>query len=292
MLACWIEWKKACALDLCSARSQAVLQEFAGRRFTTFFQRCAASGAGAAHRGLSASASGSDRDAWHLFETHLVLKSTQGGKRYKDWLFAQARMGHAGAFDAIQGGATLIMRDVVREYLRREYRPRAHVSLQTPVASAEEGGSPMSLQDLLPGSVDPAREAALREYEALAAEHAADVFEGLSRHERVAVLARTLGISFAHPTVAQAAGRGRTVLGGAYQSVLRGIQTALRERYMGDDPESIRHLRLMTVLALKNLACAWGKSEGGCPEFFEGIGGGVRAELAGRFAGRFALETA
>lgn len=91
-------------------------------------------------------------DGWHRFETHLLLKNTRGGKRYKDWLFARAEHVEWHPWDAIQGGATLLLRDVVREYLRREHAPDRVTSLHRPVGMV--GDSNVTLEELLPGAID------------------------------------------------------------------------------------------------------------------------------------------
>ena len=111
MLNHWVEWKELCAADLCSDTARQALREFAFLRFRKFAYQYA-------HRtntGGTGALVPDAGDAWHLFETHLAVKTTKQGKRYKDWLFDRVRSTKDPPLDVVQGGASLMMRDVVRE---------------------------------------------------------------------------------------------------------------------------------------------------------------------------------
>lgn len=273
-VACWIEWKQRCALDLCSAAARTALRSFAGARCQNFARKCRETGRadGAAPPLLAAA------DAWHLLETHLVVKTDAAGKRYKDWLFARVagRAGQA-ALDAIQGGATLIMRDVVREHLRREYSPREFTSLNAPLS---DGDVPLTLEDILPGGADPADEAGQREIERLAGEHASGFFREMSRRERVALLARELGLSLAHPAVARAAGCGKSMLCAAFRESVTRVAARLLADYGREDLPGVRVLTVRVLDRLTKAVLDWAAiSENACAHLFSLAGGslGVRA---------------
>lgn len=270
-----MEWKKFCALDLCSEEAQNRLREFAFLRFRNLASRYAHRTSVKDTRSLAPE----KKDSWHLFETHMTVKTTQQGKRYKDWLFARTIRSDDPALDVIQGGASLIMRQVVRDFLRQEFPPKNIVSLHSPLSN-NIGGS-FTLEDLLPVDIDPSSEAALREYEKLAEVHADNFFENMTRRERLALLAREIGISLTHKTIEKIAGCRKSMLNAAYQDFMRRIAARLRTEYRDDDNESVLQLALMTVGNVKKSVLDWGKSENACAELFRTVEGGGRAALTG-----------
>jgi len=199
----WREWKDRCALDLCSGPTQESLAAFAATHFGRHVRRCAHI---TNQPYLSSPLTG--RESWHHLETFLMVRNSREGKRYKDWLFARAD-GVAGddQLDAVAGTAAFLMRDAVREHLRQEHAPRGTMSLNAPVPGAEASG--LTLEDLLPGAISPADEVAAREFERLAEAHARAFFEATPRRDRVAILAKHLGLSLADPAVLQKAGCAR-----------------------------------------------------------------------------------
>lgn len=259
----WLEWRRRCALPRCSPPAQDALRDFAHHRFALYLSRYARETCltSAAPPALP------PQDAWHLFESHLALKSTREGKRYKEWLVARTA-GQDAQEDArtLESGSTLIIRAAAREFLHREFSPRGVLSMQQNLA--EGSGGSVTLEDLLAGGDDPAAEAARREYERLADQHAAEEFPDLERRERVAVAAKALGLSLAHPTVERLAGCRRSVLNTSYQAWVERLAARLRLRYVDDDQESVLHLVMQTIQNVKNLALRWAKSENACARLF------------------------
>lgn len=255
MLAAWVEWKQQCALDRCGEHTRAALCKFAWQRFRLYATRYA--GSTNAPAGEVPVPEG--RDAWHLFESHMAVKSTREGRRYKDWLFARTRHSADSDLDVVQGGATLIMRDVVRNHLAAECTPRHTVSIDREYAGA--GGCTLTLADLLRSGSDPAAEAAEGEYRRLAWNYARDTFNDTLPRERVALLARAIGLPLSHPAVTAAAGCGKSVLCAAYQALITRVAERLAATYHDEDRASVMHLALMTIGALKERVFRWGKSE-------------------------------
>lgn len=237
----WLEWRQRCALGLCSTGTQAALRDFAGARFNGFMTKFACY----AGRGSIAAA-----DAWHLFETHLAVGGNRDGKRYKDWLFARAGLSNDPLVDVIQGGATLLMRDVVREFLRREHSPASMISLARPLVGYEDRS--LTLEDLLPGSVDPSCDVERRELERLSEELADRFCHDATCRERVAVLAKAEGLSLAHPEVEAAAGCGKSALNESYRAFVKETARAIMEEFSEDDPDTVRLLVLMTLEKMKS----------------------------------------
>jgi hypothetical protein len=271
----WLEWKDRCASGLCSEAARSALCAFADSRFrgyvNKYFERGTGGGRGFAEIGPA--------DAWHLFETHLLVRNTRCGKRYKEWLFdrvnapaAAVRPAEGDWLDTVQGGATLIMRDVVREYLRREHSPDWTVSLNSPIS---DGDTPLTLEDLLPGSLDPAGEVAQREFERLAALHAARFAAEMNRRERVALLARGEGIPLTHPAVEFAAGCRKSTLNEALHGFVARVVRQLRAHYGGEDPSALRLLAVMILGKTQDEVAAWAKDpENRCAHLFQTVGGG------------------
>jgi hypothetical protein len=270
----WIKWKEVCAADLCPDRVRNRLGAFGQSRFRTLADRFRSrTNAGNASEVV-------DRlgplEAWHLFESHVTVRATREGKRYKDWIFARTEGSADSPLRVIEAGASLIMRDVVRDHLRREFSPRTMVSLDSPVAGS--AGESLTLGDLLPGSPDPADEAAAKEYTALACRHAEETFRKMTRRERVAMLSKHMGLSLAHNAVEQAAGCRHSILNTTYRRFLEQIGMNMGTRYRDDGGESVLALTMMTLDAIREKAFSWGKSENGCAELFnivDGINAGV-----------------
>lgn len=221
--AAWREWKAQCALDLCSETTVAHLRRFGGSRFRRYVERCLPRcGPGQGRTDLL-----SPRDAWHRFEVHLRVRGSRAGKRYKDWLFHRAEHAKRHWEAIIEAGASVLMRDVVREYLRHEHVQPWMRSLHDPLIAAE--GAPLTLEDLLPGTLDPSGEAERTEIEAAAARTAEAILAGLTPKERIAIAARGAGMPLSHAEVLNAAGCGKSALNAAYHNVFRKIAERVRK---------------------------------------------------------------
>jgi hypothetical protein len=262
----WVEWKQRCALGLCSQETICGLRRFAEIRFRHFLRKYV-------HR----TNLGHDQslpvatDAWHLFETHLTLKTSGQGKQYKDWLFARLQNSSDPPLAVIQGGATLLMRDVVREHLRKEFSPSTVQSLNQPCVNE---GFEFTLEDLLPGRLDPAREAEQREFEKLARVGANTFFEQMNQRERIGFLAKQLDIPLAHPAVQTAAGCGKSMVHAAFRDAVIRLAARLHTDFAQDDPGAVRCLTVMTLGEINTLVLDWANSEKTCVSLFWIAGGG------------------
>ncbi len=259
----WTEWRARCALLLCGEAARAALPAFVQVRFAKYLRQYGAYLAGAGDGRLPLPA---EKDAWHLFETHLAVDETRDGRAYKSWLFDRIAGSPDDPLSVIQGGATLLAREVVREYLRREQAPPGTISMQAPLL---EGESDWTLEDLLPDSADPAGEAARREYEALADGAAEELFETATLRERVAVLAKDLGLSCAHPSVSTAAGCGKTLTARAWQTMMQRLAAHVQKSFAAEDRQGVAILANLTVTALQSRIRAWAKVEKKTAHLFE-----------------------
>jgi len=260
MLDHWREWKAKCALDLCGEAARAHLRAFAKLRF----DRCVRRYRGRTGLGRGDSVGMDGGGAWHLLETHLVVRENRRGKRYKDWLFARANLGDGNRLAALESGASLLMRDVVREHLRREYARRGTVSLDRLVTA--QGDRTLTLHDLLPGAATPADEAARREYEALAQQHAEELVANAPRRERLALLAKCVGLSLAAPAATKAAECGHSALNEAYHAFLRRLARTIQDRYSGEERAALRLLSVLTLERAEISVTSWAAAETCCSE--------------------------
>ncbi len=249
----WTEWKNRCALSLCHQSVQDELRNFASVHFALCLRRYSFRAGKTEGRSVPF-----DGDAWHLFETHLAVRNTRQGKKYKEWLFARLPGSEYGDLEALAGGAALLIRDVAREHLRREYAPSNTVSMDSPVYGTGDAG--LWLGDLLPGSIDPADEVARREFEGIAADQAQAMFHKMEQRVRVVFLAKELRISLAHAEVEKAAGCRKSALNESYHAFIVKAADEIKERFSGEDTESVRLLTVMILQELKVCAGKWARA--------------------------------
>jgi hypothetical protein len=259
----WGEWKEKCALALCAEDSRRLLPGFVHARFTHFVDAYVRTTNADSASGLIPSAA----EAWHRFETHFKLHELPGGKAYKDWLFARLEERGYSAQESIEAGATLLLRDVVREYLRREYSSHRMVSTNEMVRGNAMGDNVPRLEELLPGASDTMQDVAGRELRAIAQADSAVVFSRLDRRERIALLVHEAGMSLAHPEAVKAAGCGRNALNDAFHGALAKIASYARERHPGEDRPVQASLACLTYEKMRRLTFLWGRSENGCSHF-------------------------
>ena len=259
----WMAWKQLCALELCPPETRRLLRDFAHNRYLRF----AAAYARTTNLPDANALTPESAEAWHWFETHLRLRDTRGGKCFKEWLFARESVDGEPTIDSIQGGATLLMRNVVRERLRREFSSRGTVTLDVAVP-IEGGDSAPSFHELLAGDLDTAQAVEQHELEAIATAEAAGAAATLNRRERVALLAREIGLSLAHTAVTRAAGCGKSVLNTAYHNALVGLAGHVRARYPAEANSTLALLTCLVFERVRGAILLWGRSESACAQLF------------------------
>jgi hypothetical protein len=243
-LADWTEWKARCALDLCPPETRRRLHAYAQQRFLHYLRKYIRASNATNARAATPSAP----DAWHLLESHMTVNTTRSGKRYKDWLFARRARSGEDLLDVVQGGATLIVREVVRRHLRREFSPRNFVSAQTSLPQHPDAG--ITIQDLLPASHDFMNDAACRELLQMAAQHADRLYPTLKRRDRLVLLARLRGMSFKSSRTVAFTGCSRNTMRRTLNAVVVQVSDRLASEYRREDPQTLRLLIHMTIQAL------------------------------------------
>ncbi len=257
----WTVWKQKCALGLCPADIQNALRDFAHARFYKF--ACAYSKE--TNMSNPQALTPEPPEAWNRFESSLCIRDTREGKCYKEWLFADYGSGSDSPVAGIEAGATVLIRDVVREYIRQEFSTRWMAALDAPV-KGDNNEHTISLHELLPGSTDTTQEVERRELEHMAEKEAVEAMKTLSHRERMALLAREMGLSLAHPAVTAAAGCGKSVLNTAYHDALHSLAGFVRAKYPQEDRSAMAILTIMIFERAKKLILLWGKSENVCAE--------------------------
>lgn len=196
----------------------------------------------------------SAQESWHLFESHATIGTTRRGKRFKDWLFSRVHSRDADRGSAVAAGATVLLRQAMKDYLAAEFSPLG-------VSSLDAADAPLSAEDLLPDLCTPADEAARREYERLAQQHAEEWFAAASGRVRAALLARTLGLALSDPAVERAVGCRKSRAAELLRQTVAGWVKALRREYEGEDTEGIRCLTLAAFQEVGRLARSWAQTE-------------------------------
>ena len=247
----WMEWKRTCALDLCGTDAQSELKAYVHGRFQRYTSGY-----------LPKTATGADcapaiepREAWHWFETYFQLSRNRSGKRYKDWLFA--RINSSGpALESIESGVSLLLRDVVRDRLRKEHPHPRTQPLGVPHSSRDEAPG---IEELLPCAFDTAGEVARRDLEALANQLADGVLGDFTARERLAVVARERGLSCSNPEVLRSAGCGKSALAEAHPSALRKIAGHARKACPHEGSEVLAALAVALFDAVRCKLLDWAK---------------------------------
>jgi hypothetical protein len=282
----WQCWRERCALGLCPPEAQHALRQFARARFERWLAAYAP-GAGVFRDAAPPPAA----EAWHWFESGLCLRRTRAGKSYKEWLFARAAIEGAPTLDAVQGGAALLMRDVVRERLRQDYHPARVLSFDAPGGAAAPDDTP-GLHELLPAPHDTRSEVERRELDGRAAEAAARLLAALPRREKVALLAKELGLSLAHPAAIAVADCGKSMLCAAYRAALERIADWVRSRHATEEPSTQLELSVRTFEQVRARIPGWGKSESACAPLFMIAGGRAAGAEGEGYASRPPRATA
>ena len=257
----WLAWREKCAAALCPEEARAAFFSFAQSRFVRYLVSYRKSTNVNLVRALLPEPS----QSWHLFETYLAIRNTREGKAYKQWLFARAE-GMDDFLKGLESGASLLMRDVVREYLRRECSSRRMVSLNQPMGT--KAGETVTLDELLPGSSDESHSIELRDLEDVAGKESGEICGTMPRREKITLLAHSLRLSLKDPAVLAAAGRGKSVLHTAFRDALVHIAAHIRRKFSGEPRDVQALLSIYAFKAVKKAILSWGKSEKALAGFF------------------------
>jgi len=217
-LPAWEAWRRACALDLTPEAPRRTLISFLARRFHGGVRRAAA--------GLPRGRVPGDTACAGLFESWCALNDCRHGKAYKDWLFARGDQ----SIGAVESGVSLLMRRVVREWLRMERPLTAQRSFQ-----GKLGPAGLTLEDLLP---DPADAFMLLDEAAWRARRLGEIRRDMNRAQRVALSARARGLPFTHPSVTAAAGVRHAMLAKHHRILLLRLGGLIRDDFPGIPAET------------------------------------------------------
>lgn len=257
----WQRWARKCALGLCPDDTRHALQSFIASRFQHYRDTYALH----MTSGRTAAMPVAPHEAWHGFETWLRLRNTRQGKVYKLWLLAHAGLPETPDLSRLESAASLMVRDVVRDNLRREFSPPFMVSMDAPLERRTDDAGP-SLADLIPAAPTEAAEHA--DLQHLAAAETQSVLRGLARRHRLALLARELGLPLSHPAVLRVAGCGKSHLAAAHGVALRSMAAHIQVRYPGEPPSTRAEMAILLLEHVRAAVVAWGRLETGCADFF------------------------
>ncbi len=258
----WRSWYRTCALALCDEDARAELRRFTGQRWRRYAAVCAGliQGDGCVPP---------DTDTWHDFETLLRLRNTRQGKAYKHWLFARVvSLDGDAARRAVEGGASLMMRDVVRERFRREYSRRGTISLDQPIPGSRPDSPPLEV--LLPDRKPADDGVEQRDIRRLAQQTALILMRDiLSNREKIVLFAREHGVSLQDPVLIAAAGCGKTVLFRTHHRALQTIARTVERQFQNESRTLQADLAVAAMQALGPMILEWARVEDALCGFFK-----------------------
>jgi hypothetical protein len=250
----WREWQERCALSRCTPAAAERLRLFGWQQFRWH----ARTGRGGTEAGRLPSAA----ECWHLLETWMVVGRNRQGKCYKRWLFDRAA-GSSDPLDAIRGGASVLMREVVREFLRCEGPHARQVSFDRPPDGSD---GRLSAAELLPAP--PSADAEEPGMLSMSRTFARRFFERLESRERLVVLAKRLGVPLHHPVVEQRVGVRRSRISLLWRGVFVRLAAEIERALPCEDRSSRLHLALSAASELDQLVFEWARAEDGAAALF------------------------
>lgn len=215
----WHHWHEACALGLVDEADRQQLSRVIAQRFRSMLRKLTL-------HGQSVPASPSDGDCAHLFEAYCAVHRRRDGKKYKDWLLSRGRRD----LDTVQSGVMLLIRNVVREWIRDAHPQTAELSLQQ--CLGEQG---VTLQELLPdrtGESLSAEQLAWKDHELVR------LRRGLEPVEITVLEIRARGLVFSSPGIQTRYGVGKTTLHKYQRRLLTRIAEGAAARFPELTPEA------------------------------------------------------
>jgi hypothetical protein len=216
-LQAWRNWREACALALIDEEDRQQLTRVIADRFRSMLRKIQLH----SHRNLDAPP---DADCAHLFEAYCQMHQRRDGKKYKHWLLTRGRRD----LDTVQSGVMLLVRNVVREWMRHNFPGTAPVSLQQPI------GEGLSLEQLLPDTDRCAMGPEVMEW---IHRQRTTLAETLEEVEKVVLLLRARGVVFSAPGVKREFGFGKSTLHKYHRLLLERLADELRGHFPGLSPE-------------------------------------------------------
>jgi hypothetical protein len=203
-----------------------------------------------------------ESDVAHLLETHLCIAGARRGKRYKDWLLDHADAGECG----IGNGVSVLIREVVKERLRREFSHRSMLPIEGhELPTRDDRLDPV---ELLTAPATPSEAVIRRELENTARAVAVDYLDMLSHGERIVLLCRELSVPVDHPAVHAATGVRKSQVSHCYHRTVRRLAAWLRDQYPEDDSHVLLFLCRLALMELGRMIIMWGRAEKRCARLF------------------------
>jgi hypothetical protein len=236
----WADWYERCAFGLLEKAAKAGLEKVVGDRFRSRVKRLNAYGGDLPYP--------VDRECAHLFETWCALHDRRDGKRYKDWLMTRGQRD----LDTIQSGIMLLVRNVVREWVRQQHAAFTALSLDEPLPEA----SGRCLRELLPAE----RTDDSAEWSRWQTRQAHALIKAAQPVDLAVLEVRAEGRVFSHPQVRADTGYGKTALHNAHRRILKNVAEDVKAEFPGLDTETASQLVLSTLdqasqLILKEKKC-------------------------------------
>lgn len=220
----WRCWRERCALGRLEEADRAVLELRIGERFRSRLRQLNA------HRNGRVPQMPGDRECAHGFETFCALHRRRDGKSYKHWLLTRGRRD----LDTVQSGVMLLIRNVVKDWLRDREPENKGLSLEK-----EIGG--MTLAQCLPAE-DSLK--GMGEMRAWLEERLPEWTRCMREEEAAGLRIRAKGWVLSDPRVRTETGFGKSTLHKYHRALMVRWAEALRSVFPEADPEAAAFLLL------------------------------------------------
>lgn len=216
---------------------------------------------------LSADVASNSASCWHLFESHITAGRNCDGKALKQWLFARVARSKDPALKVVRGGVRSLARDAFRVNIAAEMTNKRCVEIDAPVSNSDE--MDFSIESMLPAQCDEISEVERRDLENIAREFVGEIFEDMSFTQRIVLLAKALGISLAHPLVAEATGLRKSMINRIWHSTLKNLVKQVDQSFASEDRQIRFLIAEMSIEDQKNRIISWSKVEKRCAKLLE-----------------------
>jgi hypothetical protein len=250
-LIAWETWQERCALELLSEPMRAGICQVMADRFRSRVRQVS-------HLpifGNNRPDVPDNRKCAHLFESYCALHQRRDGKSYKRWLLTRGKQD----VDTIQSGVMLLMRNVVREWIRDCHPRTADRSLHDVTRLN------ITLEECLP-EADAPHQISDEVAEWMQTEQS-NWIEELNAPEVAMLRARCKGLIFSDPRVQQETGISKTTLHKYHREVMVRWAGRLREKFPEIGAETGAGLILEAMDAIGEILLTKSAEKSGSPAF-------------------------
>lgn len=255
----WVEWKEKCDLHRCSEETQSALLSYAISRFRDLVGLACATHSRPVINTGEISAWG----AWEMFDGYFIERGKNTGKCYKDHLFLKAGNASDVGVGELERIAFWMLRDVIKDFVRRHYPRRDTTSLYEPIKKSDPK-SPLVIDFVESEGATPYEAADASDAMRVAPSYAREFFGHLEARERVLLVALGFDLPASCVEVLKAAGCQKSTLCAARF----GLGQRLSAWLTREKSEDGMRMRSLVLQAMVKLSMEWAAQEKCCEPIF------------------------